>query len=88
MFYNYIYVIVKWLQRVTSEEPLQYKELQSYRGFLNYVFKTYTSFRSFMKFMHLNLEYWYPHRDSEVWKQDAYGLDGDLVVENFGGEAE
>ena len=30
----------KWLQRVTSEEPLDYKELQSDQGFLNYVFDT------------------------------------------------
>ena len=56
-------IIGKWLQRVTSEEPLNYKELQSDRVFPNYVFDTYKSCRPFLKGMHITLDSWRPHQD-------------------------
>ena len=78
----------KWLQRVTSEEPLDYKELQSDQGLMNYVFDTYRSCRKFLKGMHLTLDSWQQHRDSEGWKWDPYVLYIDLLEDNLGGEAE
>ena len=41
-----------------------------------------------MKVMHLTLDSWSPHQDPEGWKQDSYGMDGDLADENLGGEVE
>ena len=38
--------------------------------------------------MHLTLDYWRPHQDSEGCKQDPDGLDSDLSGDNLGGEAE
>ena len=38
--------------------------------------------------MHLNLDSWSPHQDSEGWKQDPYVLESDLLEDNLGGEAE
>ena len=58
-------IIKKWLQRVASVEPLDCKELQSDQGLPNYVFDTYRSCSKFLKGMHLTLDSWCPHRDSE-----------------------
>ena len=55
-------IIKKWLQRVAPEEPLDYKELQSDRGLLNYVFDTYRICRKILKGIHLTLYYWHSHR--------------------------
>ena len=49
-------IIEKCLQRVTLEEPLDYKELQSYWGLLNYFFDTYNSCMPFLKVMHITLD--------------------------------
>ena len=81
-------IIEKWIQRVTSEGPLYYKELKSYQGLLNHFFGTYNIYRPFMKGIHLTLESWRPHREPEGWKQEPDGLEGDLADDNFGGEAE
>ena len=69
-------------------ETLDYEELQSNRGFLNYVFDTYRSFIPFLKVIHLTLDSWCPHMGSEGWKQDLDGLNSDLSEDNLGGEAE
>ena len=70
------------------EETLEYKELQSYQGLLNYVFDSYSICGPFLKGMNINLDSWLPHRDPEGWKQDPYGLDSYLSVDNLGGEDE
>ena len=41
-----------------------------------------------MKGMHIKLDSWHPHHDSEVCKQAPYGLNGDLVEDNLRFEAE
>ena len=81
-------IIKKWLQRVALEEPLDYNELQSDRGLLNYLLDTYRSCRQSMKGMHLTLDSWHPNGYPEGWKHDPYGLDNDLSEDNLGGEAE
>ena len=81
------YIIEKFLQRVTSEEPLYYKELQSDWQFLHHVFDTYKSCWPFLKGMNLALESCHSHQDPEGWEQDPYGLGGDLVDDNLVGEA-
>ena len=76
------------MQRVPLEEPMDYKELQSDQGFLNYVFDTYKSFRKFLKGINLTLDSWQPHWDPEGCKRDPDVLGGDLTEENLGGESE
>ena len=70
------------------EETLDFKELQSYQGLLNYVFETYRNLWPFVKVMHLTLDSWYPNHDPEGWKYDPYGLYRDNSEDNFGGESE
>ena len=67
---------------------MDYRELQSDRRLLNYVFDTYISFRPFLKGMNITLESCYPHREPEVWKQYPYGLDIDPPENNLGVEAD
>ena len=52
-------------QTIASVEPLDYKELQSDWGLLNYIFDTYRICRQFLKGIHLNLDFWHPHFDPE-----------------------
>ena len=66
---------------------MDYKELQSYWGLLNYVFDTYMSCRPFAKGMNLTMESWSPYRDSEVWKQEPDGMVSDIPEDNLGGES-
>ena len=83
-------IIEKCIKMFTTEEPMDYKELQgqSDQVFLNYVFETYKICRPFLKGMHLTLEYSHPHRESKVWKQVRDGLEGDLTEEKLGSEEE
>ena len=69
-------------------ERLDYKELKIDQGLLNYVFDVYRSCRPFLRGIHITLDSWRPHRDSEGWKQDPDGLYSDMSGNNLGGEAE
>ena len=57
-------------------------------GLLSYVFDTYRSCRPFPKGMNLTLDYWFPHRDSEGWKQDPDGRGSDISEDNLEVEAQ
>ena len=69
-------------------EHLDYKELQSDRVLLNYVFDAYRSCRPFLRLIHLTLDYWHPYQYSEGWKQDPDVLDSDPSEDNLEGEVE
>ena len=62
--------------------------MQSGQELLNHIFDTNNSCRSFLKVMHLTLDYWRPHQDPEGWKQDPGGLDSNLAYENLGDDTE
>jgi hypothetical protein len=48
---------------------MDYKTLQSYRGFLIYVARTYTTLvPPYLKGIHLTLDSWRPNRDNDGWK--------------------
>ena len=49
-------------------KDLDRKTLESIRGFLNYVGLTYKAINTFLKGMHLTIDGWRPHRDSQGWK--------------------
>ena len=68
-------IIKKWLRRFTFDTALDYKEFLNDQEFMVHVFDTYKNCRTFLKGIHINLDSWFPHRDSEIWKQDpGYGL--------------
>jgi hypothetical protein len=45
-----------------------HKRLESIRGFLIYVIRTYPTFTPYLKGIHLTLDSWRPGRDQEGWK--------------------
>ena len=63
-------LLVKW-HKVLSAGPwaeLSHKELQSDRGFLVYVTRTYPAMVPYLKGFHLSIETWRGGRDEEGWK--------------------
>lgn len=50
------------LHLATTTNQFDYKELESIRGFLIYVVRTYPAFNPFLKGLHLMLDSWRPGR--------------------------
>ena len=58
-----------WYDLLTAgETALDYKQLQSDRGFMVYVAQAYTAMKPYLKGFHLSLETWRGGRDEEGWK--------------------
>ena len=58
-----------WLRIVESGETmLEYKKLQSDRGFMVYATRPYPAMKPYLKGFHLSLEMWRGGRDAEGWK--------------------
>ena len=64
--------IVAWMQEVidSGETDIDYKVLESHRGFLVYVARTYPGMRPFLKGIHATLDSWRDGRDGDGWKTD------------------
>ena len=52
----------------TRYSPINYKKLESARGFLVYVAGTFKAMIPYLKGIHLTLDSWREHRDREGWK--------------------
>jgi hypothetical protein len=52
----------------SRDGSLDFKSLESKRGFLIYVTRTYPSMVPYLKGMHLTLDSWRPYRDADGWK--------------------
>jgi hypothetical protein len=60
---------IRELQEVcNSTNTFEHKRLESIRGFLIYVIRTYPAFTPYLKGIHLTLDSWRPHRDHDGWK--------------------
>ena len=67
-------ILEKWDQRLNQGETLlPHSELESDRGFLVYVTRTYPPMIPYLKGFHLALEMWRGGRDSEGWKLKSEG---------------
>jgi hypothetical protein len=61
--------MIQWIHDgISSGTPLLHKTLESYRGFLVYVSRTYPYLVPYLKGIHLTLDSWRPNRDAEGWK--------------------
>jgi hypothetical protein len=75
----------KWLKGKTllndltmelqTNEHLQHKSLEKFRGFFIHLARTYPVITPFLKGVHLTLDGWRPHRDAEMWKQPHHEWD-------------
>jgi hypothetical protein len=62
---------VVWLQghaSMGSDAIIPHKELESARGFLVYVARTYGAMVPYLKGLHLTLDSWRPDRDEDGWR--------------------
>jgi hypothetical protein len=61
---------IKEMRRLYEEDPkrMPRKTLESIRGFLIYVFRTYRSANVYLKGLHLTIDSWRDYRDMEGWK--------------------
>jgi hypothetical protein len=57
----------KTLEWIDSKEPIPRKELESIRGSLVYLQRTYPSITPYVKGHHLTIDSWRWNRDSEGW---------------------
>lgn len=63
-------IIEKWKTKLdTGELDLSRKELESDRGFLIYVGRTFVSIKPFLKGIHLTIDGWRPGRNDDGWKE-------------------
>jgi hypothetical protein len=51
-----------------APEAMPRHRMEEIRGFLNYVFQTYTSMIPFLIGFHMMIDSWRPHRDREGWR--------------------
>ena len=64
--------IVAWMKEVieSGADEIDYKTLESYRGFLVYVARTYPGMKPFLKGIHATLDSWRGGRDEDGWRTD------------------
>jgi hypothetical protein len=62
-------LILNWTDNSTTEcDKIEFKTLESYRGFLVYVVRTYPMMNPYLKGIHLTLDSWRPWRKEDGWK--------------------
>ncbi len=68
--------MIDWIHNsiIVKCVPLHHKTLESYRGSLVYLSRTYPSLVPYLKGIHLTLDSWRPNRDSEGWKLPSSSL--------------
>jgi len=65
---DWIWKEVQEIRAGIKTDHMDYKTLESYRGFLIYVAQTYTTLVPYLKGIHLTLDSWRPNRDDDGWK--------------------
>jgi hypothetical protein len=60
------------IQGEPSSQGINFKELESARGFLVHMQWTYPALTPYLKGFHLNLDSWRPGRDAEGWKDKRF----------------
>ncbi len=61
--------IVDWIgQSMATSDAIDFKQLESYRGFLVYLSRTYPVMNAYLKGIHLTLDSWRPWWKEDGWK--------------------
>ena len=71
--------IYRLKEDVDSGNLLDFKDLESIRGFLIYVSRTYTSMIPYLKGLHQTISGWLPGRDIDGWKLSPQELEMELL---------
>jgi len=60
--------MIEWIEQATiSSDSLEHKKLESYRGYLIYIARTYPMITLYLKGIHLTLDSWRPWRKEDRW---------------------
>lgn len=61
--------IISWIaESIKHSADIEFKKLESYRGYLVYLSRTYPILTPYLKGIHLTLDSWRPWRKSDGWK--------------------
>jgi hypothetical protein len=61
--------MISWIKDCCDNSTeIDHKMLESYRGYLIYISRTYPSVNPYLKGIHLTLDSWRPWRDEDAWK--------------------
>jgi hypothetical protein len=61
--------MISWIKDCCNNgAEIDHKTLESYRGFLIYISRTYPSINPYLKGIHLTLDSWRPWRGEDAWK--------------------
>lgn len=78
-----------WLAEMKAGRvDLDFKKLQSDRGFLVYVTQAFPGMKPYLKGFHLSLESWREGRNSEGWKARPVGMEAGAVEMEAGAEVQ
>jgi hypothetical protein len=61
--------VIRWIKvEMNKSDTIEFKQLESYRGFLVYLTRTYPDIIPHLKGVHLGLDSWRPWRKDHRWK--------------------
>jgi hypothetical protein len=61
--------MIFWIRDAVREsDTIDFKPLESYRGFLICISRTYPAITPYLKVIHLTLDSWRPWKDDDAWK--------------------
>jgi hypothetical protein len=61
--------MILWIKDSLKEDGIiDFKILESYKGFLIYISRTYPSITPYLKGIYITLDSWRPWRDEKAWK--------------------
>ena len=70
---------IRWMRKALDDAGsgrlLHRKKLESWRGFLIYVGRTYSQMKPYFRGIHATLDGWRPDRDEEGWKLPGFEFD-------------
>ena len=59
-----------------ADKPVSRKRLETIRGFLQYITRTYPNITPYMKGLHLTIDGWRPDRDADGWRKKKKSFSG------------
>lgn len=76
--------MIFWIRDSLREsDTIDHKTLESHRGFLIYISRTYLAITPYLKGIHLTLDSWRPWRSEDAWKLSLAEIKTALAAKNI-----
>jgi hypothetical protein len=76
-------IILELKDILLESDLVEHKMLESYRGFLVYISRTYPSITPYLKGIHLTLDSWRPWRSEDAWKMSLSEIKAALAANDI-----